>query len=91
MTISWDTFAISEDVMLFLCSFPHHMAVSVGVLLEILTNISVIRLVPPSLLTQKANSGPGAGLSLVCSVDFIRQSMGLPCSGGGCLSLEPHI
>lgn len=80
MSISWDTFAISKDVMLFLYSFPHHMAVSVWVLLEILTNISVIHLVPLSLLTWKANSGPGAGRSLAWSVDFIRQSVGLPCS-----------
>lgn len=48
MSFSWDTFAVSKDVMLFLDSFPHHGAVSEWVLLEILTNDSVIRLVPLS-------------------------------------------
>lgn len=81
MSFSWGTFAVSKDVMLFLDSFPHHMAVSVWVLLEILTNDSVISLVPLSLVNQKAKSGPGAGLSLVWSVDFVRQSVGFPCSG----------
>lgn len=74
MSFSWGTFAVSKDVMLFLDSFPHHMAVSVWVLLEILTNDSVISLVPLSLVNQKTKSCPAAGLSLVWSVDFVRQS-----------------
>lgn len=88
MSISWDTFAISKDVMLFLYSFPHHMAVSVWVLLEILTNVSVIHLVPLSLLTWKANSGPGAGLSLPCLVCGFCQAVrgaSLLCGDAVCL------
>lgn len=85
MSISWDTFAVSKDEMLFLYSFPHHMAVSGWVLLEILTNIGIIHLVPLSLLTWKANSGPGAGLSLVWSVDLSSSPWGFLALGRGCL------
>lgn len=87
MPFSWDTFAVSKDVMLFLDGFPHHVAISVWVLLEILTNDGVIYLVPLSLVTQAANSGPEAGLSLEWSVGFVRHSVGFPCSGDRlCLS-----
>lgn len=60
-------------------SFPHPVAVSVWELIEILTNVNIICLPSPCWPERQIQALDGA-LSLVWSVDFTRQSRGLPLS-----------